>query len=88
MSVDFATQLFVQLLWTTVLVTAPVMAVALLVGLAVSVLQVATQIQEMSLSFVPKLLAVAAVLALLGPWMLKRISAYASGLISAIPGQF
>jgi flagellar biosynthetic protein FliQ len=82
---DFALQLMNDLLWTTVLISAPLLGLTLVVGLLVSVLQAVTQIQEMSLTFVPKLLAAAAVLALFGPWMLRTLLSYASRLIANIP---
>lgn len=60
-------------LWAGLLVGAPVLLAALGVGLVVSLLQAVTQIQETTLSFLPKLLAVAAVLVVLGPWMLREL---------------
>lgn len=66
-------------LWTGLLIGAPVLGAALLVGLVVSLLQAATQIQEQTLSFLPKLLAVAAVLVVAGPWMLTHLMQLAEG---------
>ena len=86
MNSDLAMQLMGNLLWTAVLVSAPLLALTLLVGVIVSLLQAVTQVQEMSLTFVPKLLTAAAVLVLFGPWMLRKLLAYASGLITNIPG--
>ena len=83
-----AVQLFGQLMWTAVLVVAPVLLTTLVVGLIVSVLQVVTQVQEMSLTFIPKLIAAAAVLLVLGPWMLKRLVSYSTSLINSIPQLF
>jgi flagellar biosynthetic protein FliQ len=60
-------------LWAGLLVGMPVLLAALGVGLIVSLLQAVTQVQETTLSFLPKLLAVAAVLVLLGPWMLRQL---------------
>ncbi|WP_294058293.1 flagellar biosynthetic protein FliQ [Sphingomonas sp.] len=74
-----------DMLWSCVVVAGPVLAVTLIVGTVVSVLQVATQLQEMTLSYVPKLLATAVVLILLGPWMIARITDFARGLYLAIP---
>lgn len=54
------------------LVSGPMLVVALIVGLLVSILQAATQINEMTLSFIPKILGIFATLLLLGPWMLPR----------------
>jgi flagellar biosynthesis protein FliQ len=85
---DVAMQLFTQLLWNAVVISAPVLLVTLVVGLLVSVLQVVTQVQEMSLTFIPKLIAAAAVLLLLGPWMLNRLVTFSAGLINGIPHYF
>lgn len=60
-------------LWTGLMVGAPVLIAALGVGLVISLLQAVTQVQETTLSFLPKLLAVAGVLVLLGPWMLREL---------------
>jgi flagellar biosynthetic protein FliQ len=58
------------------------------VGLAISVVQVLTQVQEASLSFVPKLLAAGAVTVACGPWMLRTVCAFAAGLWTRIPSMF
>lgn len=73
------------LLWNTMIVAGPVLIAALATGLAISVLQVATQLQEMTLSYVPKLLVSAIVLIVLGPWMVHRITQFAMQLIAIIP---
>lgn len=88
MQSDIALQLMNELLWNAVLISAPLLGLTLLVGVVVSVLQAVTQVQEMSLTFVPKLLAAAAVLAMFGPWMLRKLLAFASNLISNIPAYF
>ena len=75
-----------QALWVTALVSAPLLLTALIVGLIVSIFQAATQINEMTLSFIPKLLAMAAVLAITGPWMLRQLVEYTRNLITNIPG--
>jgi flagellar biosynthesis protein FliQ len=82
---DAAMALTSDMLWTAVLLAAPVIGVSTLVGLGVSILQVVTQVQESSLSFVPKLLAAVATLLLLGGWMLTTLSHYAIQVISSIP---
>ena len=69
----------------TLLLAAPLLLTALAVGLIVGIFQAATQINEMTLSFIPKLLAMAAVLALTGPWMLRTLVEYTRGLIESIP---
>ena len=85
MGSDQALGLMNQLLWNSVIIAAPVLGAALVVGLIVSVLQVATQLQEMTLSYVPKLLASALVLIGLGPWMIGRITQFAIATIETIP---
>jgi flagellar biosynthesis protein FliQ len=88
MGSDLALQLLAEMLWTCVLITAPLLGVILLVGLFVSIFQVVTQIQEMSLAFVPKLIAAVMALVVFGPWMLRRLSQYSISLISNIPTLF
>ena len=88
MNSDQAIQLFSQLMWNAALIAAPVLLTALAVGLLVSIFQAVTQIQEMSLTFIPKLLATAVVLVTVGPWMLKRLVNYSQALISGIPHYF
>jgi flagellar biosynthesis protein FliQ len=63
----------------------PVLAVCLVVGLVVSLFQAVTQINEMTLSFVPKLIGVGAVVLILGPWMLQQIVRFTVQLIDLIP---
>lgn len=74
-----------EALTITVIVSAPMLLTALLVGLVVSVFQAATQINEMTLSFIPKLLAMFAVLVVAGPWMLTMLIDYIQRLYSSIP---
>jgi flagellar biosynthetic protein FliQ len=85
MEADQTVGLVNQLLWNAMVIAAPVLAAALIAGLAISVLQVATQLQEMTLSYVPKLLVSAIVLMLLGPWMIGRITHFAISMIQLIP---
>ena len=66
------------------LVGGPILGVSLLVGLLVSIFQAMTQIQEQTLSFIPKVVAVVAVLLLLGPWMLSVLTAYTSNLLTQL----
>ena len=70
----------------TLMLAAPMLLMALVVGLLVGVFQAATQISEMTLSFIPKLIAMAATLAIAGPWMLKLIVNYTRELFESIPG--
>ena len=75
-----------QALEVTLLISAPFLLAALITGLVISVFQAATQINEMTLSFIPKLLAIFAALVLAGPWMLSVIVDFTRRLFSAIPG--
>jgi flagellar biosynthesis protein FliQ len=63
----------------------PIMLVGLVVGLVVSIFQAVTSIQEQSLSFIPKVVALAAILVILGPWMLDQLVTYAQNLYQSIP---
>ncbi len=67
------------------MVSAPVLGAALIVGLLVSLFQAVTQIHEATLAFVPKLLAVIAVFAIAGPWMLTMLVEYIRRMLEAIP---
>jgi flagellar biosynthetic protein FliQ len=69
----------------TLMLSAPLLLVALITGLLVGVFQAATQINEMTLSFIPKLLALAAAIAIAGPWMIRLIVDYTRELIMSIP---
>lgn len=82
---DLAMKLTADLFWTGLLVSLPVLGLTMLAGLVVSVLQAVTQIQEMSLSFVPKLLVAGAAVIAFGPWMLRTLCTFAIGLWSRIP---
>lgn len=70
-----------QTLLVGLMVCGPILGVALVVGVAISVVQAATQVQEMTLTYVPKIVAVAVTVALCGPWMLHIFMDYASGLL-------
>ena len=75
-----------QALEMTLMLSAPLLLTALGVGLIVGIFQAATSINEMTLSFIPKLLAMAAVLALTGPWMLRTLVQFTRQLIEGLPG--
>ena len=68
------------------MVAAPVLLSVLVVGLLISIFQAATQINEATLSFVPKVLAAVATLAIAGPWMLTTLVEYIQSTLQAIPG--
>ena len=70
---------------TMLLVSAPLLLSALVVGLLVSIFQAATQINEMTLSFIPKLIAIFAALLLAGPWIITMMTDYMRRLITSIP---
>ncbi len=74
-----------QALQIMVLLAAPLLLSALAVGLLIGMLQAATQINEMTLSFIPKLIILVVALWLAGPWMLNLIMSYTSGLVLNIP---
>jgi flagellar biosynthesis protein FliQ len=75
-----------QALYVMLMIAAPMLLAALVVGLVVSVLQAATQINEMTLSFIPKLLAMLAALVIAGPWMITFFVDYVRRLFESIPG--
>ena len=85
MSADTALYFLGQMLWTVMLVGAPILLATLLVGLLISVFQVTTQIQEITLSYVPKILIAGLLLGVLGPWILSQISSFAISLYGLIP---
>jgi flagellar biosynthetic protein FliQ len=75
-----------QALYLMVTVSAPLLVVVLVVGLVVSIFQAATQINEQTLSFVPKILAAVAVLGIAGPWMMTSLVEYLRRMLLSIPG--
>lgn len=85
---DLALALSREMLWTAVFLAAPVLGLSMLVGLLVSIFQVVTQIQEMSLTFVPKILTVALTLIAFGPWMMATLVRFARTVIGNIPIYF
>lgn len=74
-----------QALWVTIMIAGPLLGSALAVGLLVGMIQAATQINEMTLSFIPKLLVLVMSLVLAGPWMLSVIINYTRQLMEQIP---
>ena len=69
----------------TLLLAAPLLLTTLVIGLLVGIFQAATQINEMTLSFIPKLIGMAAALVIAGPWMLNQLIGYTRALITSIP---
>ncbi|MEM7365289.1 MAG: flagellar biosynthesis protein FliQ [Pseudomonadota bacterium] len=75
-----------EMLWLTSLLAAPLLLTALASGLLIGILQAATQIQEITVSFVPKLIAMAVALFVAGSWMLHLMIDYTRRLFESIPG--
>ncbi len=74
-----------EALWLAVLLAGPMLGIALAVGLFIGVIQAATQIQEMTLTFIPKAGALVIMLFVIGPWMLRMITSFAERLFREIP---
>lgn len=85
MNTEFVVHLFREAFYTAMLVSSPILVVSLFVGLFISVLQAATSIQEFTLSFVPKLVAIAAVLVLALPWIIDTMVGFTVSLFQQIP---
>jgi flagellar biosynthesis protein FliQ len=85
MTPEMVTELGRQALETTLLVSAPILGLSLVVGLAVSVLQAMTQLNEATLTFVPKVLAVFAAIVVFMPWMLGVMTSFMTQLFTSIP---
>lgn len=85
MGPDRALGLMNDMLWHAAMVAGPILLATLAVGLVVSVFQVATQIQEITLSYVPKILTAAFLMVALGPWMLAQLTGFARSLYLLIP---
>lgn len=85
MSADSAIFVLSRMVWVAFYVGGPILIATLVVGLLISVFQVTTQIQEITLSYVPKILTAGALLIVLGPWMLSRITQFAISLYQIIP---
>lgn len=84
MGEDMVIMLGKECLRMTALMSAPMLIAALVVGLVVSVFQAITQINEATLTFIPKMIVVAIVLVLAGPWMMDQMSAFTIGLFENI----
>ena len=85
MGADTVLELSTQALELALRVALPLLLVGLVVGVAVSIFQAVTQIQEQTLSFIPKVLALAGVLIVAGPWMLNQLLSYTTDLWASIP---
>ena len=85
MNSDTVTQLAINAMTITIEVSAPFLIAGLVVGLLVSVFQAATSIQEVTLSFIPKILVTGGVIIVAGPWMLGQLVGYTQQLFLSIP---
>jgi flagellar biosynthesis protein FliQ len=85
MSQDDVVSIVVSMMGVTLKVAMPMLLAGLVVGLAISVFQAVTQIQEQTLSFIPKVIALVAVVAIAGPWMLGTIITWTQELWMSIP---
>ena len=85
MKPEMVTTIGQQALWVTMLLSAPLLLSALAVGLLVGMFQAATQINEMTMSFIPKLLVLAIMLSVAGPWMLSVITNFMRRMMEQIP---
>jgi flagellar biosynthetic protein FliQ len=86
MNSDTVISLATQAMNVAFKVAMPLLLAGLVVGLIVSVFQAVTQIQEQTLAFIPKIVAIAVVLVIAGPWMLGQVLSYTSDLYNGIPG--
>jgi flagellar biosynthesis protein FliQ len=85
MTPDFITGFFMEALKIAILLAAPMLISGLVVGLIVSMFQAATQINEMTLVFIPKMLAVGLALLIFFPWMLQMIVDFTQNIFSSLP---
>lgn len=74
-----------DMLWNSMIVAGPILIAILVVGLLISIFQVTTQLQEVTLSYVPKMMVTAFLLIALGPWMLGRVTQFATSAYLMIP---
>ena len=88
MDVEDAIDLGRQAIWTALLIGSPVLLAGMLVGLLIGLLQALTQIQEQTIVFVPKIVAMVMVLSLALPWLITRMMEYSTDLIGGIPANF
>jgi flagellar biosynthetic protein FliQ len=85
MNQDTVVSLVVDAMSVSLKIAMPMLLVALIVGLAVSIFQAVTQIQEQTLTFIPKVAGIAVVIVVAGPWMLGQIVSYTQNLYESIP---
>ena len=86
MTVEFAVELYREMLRTAALISAPILGIAMVVGLIVSVIQTLTSLQEQTLTFVPKIIAIAVVVGFGMPWFLEQLMTFLRLILNAAPG--
>lgn len=85
MTPEYVMELFHQAVKVTLILASPLLLAALISGLIISILQAATQVNEQTLSFIPKIISIVGVIAILGPWMLGVMLDYMHNLFNSIP---
>jgi flagellar biosynthetic protein FliQ len=85
MTEDIVLSLGRDAIFTTVALSAPLLLAALVVGLIVSIFQAVTQINEATLTFIPKMLAIVVVLVVMAPWMTQMLTSYTTELFTSLP---
>lgn len=85
MSEGMVIDVFSNAIWHILIMSAPMLFAALIVGLIISVFQATTQIQEQTLAFVPKVIAIFLVLMFVGPWLLKTVTEFTTVIFNLIP---
>ncbi|GGH82186.1 flagellar biosynthetic protein FliQ [Pullulanibacillus pueri] len=86
MSMEFVISIAEKAVMLVLIIGGPILAIALVVGLIVSIFQATTQIQEQTLAFIPKIVAVLLSLVIFGPWMLSRILTFTQDIFSNLNG--
>ena len=85
MTPDFVSGFFLEAIKTTIFLSTPILLAGLIVGLIVSVIQAATSINEMTMTFIPKMLAVAVALIIFFPWMMQTMIEFTQNLLTNLP---
>ena len=86
MNIEFVVDICRKAIQTTLIVAGPMLLAGMLVGLLVSIFQATTQINEQTLTFIPKIVAVFVTLLIMTPWIIHTVSSFAIGIFSAISG--
>jgi len=85
MDMQYVIQLGRSAIYTTLMVAGPMLAFSLMIGLAIAIFQAITQIQEMTLTFIPKIISVALALILFLPWMISTVLSFTTQIFNMIP---